>query len=350
MVSHWIYSLFYLSAELWSLVTLSVLFWGYVNQVTPYEEAKEFYPFCVLVGNCAGILSGQISRFLCHSMTEYISWQQTLQIIALMVIFSGAGIMAINRKLSKVDTPQKEEETNVKESVSFTESIASIFRSKPLLYIALLVVGFGLATNLIEVVWKESIKKVHSTPQSYNAYVNQLTSIIGISAVVVSFATRRFFRKFRWSQIALATPFVLFFTSLAFFLSLLFPPMHMESIASLFNTDSLVFAMTLGSIYYVFALTAKYAIFDTTKEVSYLAIGSEERMRAKAVIDSLGSRLGKSGASFIYQFLLIFSGTATGHLPFVSILCIFVIGASFLATKKLGVHVEGKEAKAFDAA
>src|ERR1700722_15993021 len=71
MICYWHYTLFYLTAELWSLLILSVLFWGYVNETTSFLEAKQFYPLCMFVGNFAGILSGQISHFLCHDLVNF---------------------------------------------------------------------------------------------------------------------------------------------------------------------------------------------------------------------------------------------------------------------------------------
>jgi len=70
MIGFWIYTFFYLAAELWAMMILTVLFWGYLNETTSLEQAKYFYPLCVLTGNCAGILSGQTSRFLCHSLID----------------------------------------------------------------------------------------------------------------------------------------------------------------------------------------------------------------------------------------------------------------------------------------
>ncbi len=224
MVSSWIYTFFYLMAELWAMMILSVLFWGYLNEITSPQQAKSFYPICVFVGNCAGILSGQTSCFLCHSLTEIFSWQETLQMMITIVIVCGIGIMGINRLLSSIDLPVLGKQSKKKISnLTFKESVVCIFQSRPLLCIALLVVGFGLTSNLIEVVWKETIKNVYPQPQAYNAYINQLTSIIGILAVCMSLLSRWIFRVFSWSKIALFTPISLFVTSFVFFFAMQLP-------------------------------------------------------------------------------------------------------------------------------
>jgi AAA family ATP:ADP antiporter len=99
----------------------------------------------------------------------------------------------------------------------------------------------------------------------------------------------------------------------------------------------------LGSIYYVLALTAKYTIFDMCKEMAFLSIDADERMRAKSVIDSVGSRLGKSGSSCLYQVLLVTFGSTAGHIPIIGVMVVVVIGISIIATKKLGRYMSNQE-------
>lgn len=344
MVCFWIYTFFYLAAELWSMMILTVLFWGYLNDNTSQEQAKSFYPICVFVGNCAGILSGQTSRFLCHSLMDVLTWQETLQLMVGIIIVCGIGIMGINRLLSLSEKVSLSLQTKKsKNTLTFKESLLCIVQSRPLLYIAILVVGFGLTSNLIEVVWKETIKSNHPLPQAYNAYVNQLTSLVGMLAVCMSLLSRLIFKKIKWSKIALFTPVSLFITSFVFFFFMQLPDEYITPFASYFNMNGLYLVMTMGSIYYVLALTAKYTIFDMCKEMAFLSINPSERMRAKSVIDSVGSRLGKSGSSCLYQFLLVLFGSTAGHIPFIGITAVFVIGVSIIATRKLGSHVANQQ-------
>jgi len=340
MIGYWIYSFFYLAAELWAMMILTVLFWGYLNETTSTQQAKSFYPLCVFAGNCAGILSGQTSHYLCHSLIDVLSWQETLQLMVAIIICSGFAIMAINRVLSLAEAPVVSDGVKKAKSViSFKESLLCVVQSRPLLCIAILVVGFGLTSNLIEVVWKETIKTNYPEPQAYNAYVNQLTSIIGILAVCFALLSRWIFKAFSWSTIALITPVSLFITSFAFFFSMQLTEDFLAPFASVLNMEAFYFVMTLGSVYYVLALTAKYTIFDMCKEMAFLSIDENERMRAKSVIDSVGSRLGKSGSSCMYQVLLVAFGSTAGHISIIGITAVFVIGISIIATRKLSGFV-----------
>lgn len=46
-------------AELWGSVVVSVLFWGFANQITTVKEAEDFYPLFGLGANVALIFSGR---------------------------------------------------------------------------------------------------------------------------------------------------------------------------------------------------------------------------------------------------------------------------------------------------
>ncbi|MFI5343715.1 MAG: Npt1/Npt2 family nucleotide transporter [Chlamydiales bacterium] len=338
MICHWIYSLFYLTAELWSMIILSVLFWGYVNEETSLKQAKQFYPICMFIGNCAGIISGQTSRLICQTLMNYVSWQQNLQVMISLVIVCGLGIMGISYRLSLYGSSQtwKAEE---RPSISFKESLLGIFQSPQLLCIAIMVVGFGLTSNLFEVIWKESVKNVYPLPHTYNAYMNQLTSLIGFLAVVMSLISRWIFKKISWSTIALLTPITLCGVCVIYFTTLHLSDKHLSALSTWFHMSPVYLIMTIGSFYYVLGLTAKYTIFDMSKEMAFLAISADVRTRAKSIIDSIGSRLGKSGASSIYQVLFITFGSTAGHVSFIGIFSILIIALSIGATKRLGHHL-----------
>lgn len=340
MIQYWFYTAFYLTAELWSMMILTTLFWGYVNSTSTIEDAKSFYPLCALVGNCAGIISGQSSSFLCRYFENHLPWEQILQALILIVIVLGIVVMGISRWLAAYDDADSPVQMKAaRPKVSYKESILSILRSKPLLYIATIVVGYALTSNLIEVVWKGSIKAVYPKPQEYNAYVNTLTSTIGVMAVIMALVIRWMFQRLSWSTMALITPVALFSTSILFFLAMHLPTNLLESVSSFVTVTPAYLIMSLGSLYYVLATTAKYTIFDTTKDIAFLTIEQEERMRAKSVIDCVGSRLGKSGASCLYQMLLVVFGATAGQISIIGTACILMISGVILSVYRLGGHV-----------
>lgn len=343
MISFWHFTFFYLMAELWSVLVLSILFWGYVNATTSLSDAAKFYPLCMFVGNFAGIISGQISHYISHHLTQIIAWQSALQMITLIVVACGLLIMVINRQITLHDVPLPKMLKEKKPSLSFKDSLLGVVNTPSVACIAILVVGFGITSNLIEVVWKENIKALYPLPHEYNAYINQLTSMIGVMAVCMALTSRWLLQALGWTRVALLTPFILFATSSCFFAALLLPQAMVAEIAAFFGVNSLCLVVMLGSFHYVLGLSAKYTIFDTTKEMAFLSIEAEERMQAKSIIDSIGSRLGKSGSSTLYQFLLIVFGSTAGHISIIGFFSIAMISISMVATKKLGGYLNAGE-------
>ena len=51
IIRHWPLSLFYVFSEMWSVVVLSMLFWGFANEVTSVDEAKRFYAIFAIAAN-----------------------------------------------------------------------------------------------------------------------------------------------------------------------------------------------------------------------------------------------------------------------------------------------------------
>ena len=61
LVRFWPVTSFYVASELWSSITLAVLFWGFANQVTKFSEAKKFYGWVNFFGNLSGIVASSFT-------------------------------------------------------------------------------------------------------------------------------------------------------------------------------------------------------------------------------------------------------------------------------------------------
>lgn len=83
---NWTYAVFYMLANLWGNVIVSLLFWGFANEISTVDEAKKYYPLFGMMANVALVFSGQ-----------YVKYVSQMPAVATTAVVSGV-------KLSKAAT------------------------------------------------------------------------------------------------------------------------------------------------------------------------------------------------------------------------------------------------------
>lgn len=359
MFRYWTFSSFYIMSELWSSAILSMLFWGFANEVTRVGEAKRFYGLIAIGLNMAAISSGQISVFLTKSclgskltFTDN-PWHQSVILLTSVVILSGLAILWIFHYMNKRVLPREnrlEGNPLKKEKIkmSMRENFAMLGRSKYLLSIAIIVLTYNLIINLVEVVWKDQVCQLYPNPNDYNAYMSQITTITGIISFFTSLLiSGQLIRRFGWTAGALITPVILLVTCIAFFF-FFFGKASMMGALAMLGTSPLALIVFFGSAQNCLSRASKFTLFDSTKEMAFIPLSIEDKLKGKAAIDGVGSRLGKSGGSLIHQVLLVIFTTisASAHIV-ASILFLaifFWIGAVLVLGKQFN-HIASTPAQ-----
>ena len=320
MFRYWVFTSFYVMSELWSNIILSMLFWGFANQVTKVGEAARFYGLFGIGANFSGVAAGGVSVWLSQiAYNPYLpygtnSWEQSMLLLIGLVIIAGLGSMVIfrwmNRSVLKdaltAETLQYDKE---KERLSLRESLRYLLGSKYLMCVAGIVVSYNLVINLIEVIWKHEVRALYPNPGDYNLYMNQVTTWIGVLATLSAlFISGNSLRKFGWTFTAMLTPAILFITSIGFF-SFFFLKESSSDMLLPFLGTPLMMVVFFGSCQNMMSRAAKYSVFDATKEMAFVPLQPECKVKGKAAIDGVCSRLGKSGGSLAHQMLLVLFST-----------------------------------------
>ena len=344
-VRHLNLTLFYVLCEMWSAVVLSMLFWGFANEVTKVNEAKRFYAIFALGANCSGIFSGQFAQWIknlnYNQALPYAPDNQWVFYQLVLVLLIGVVIIALfywlNRTvfhLEKVASLQLPKKTN---NFTMRECFAYLRKSRYLAYIVIIVVAYNIVYNLADVMWTYKVQQVYQNSKDVNAYMNQITSVTGIVSVVFAFiVSGNVIRCYGWTIAALITPVIWFLTSCGFFSGLIFDGMLAKEIFISLLGNPANFVLLLGSIQICFGRGCKYTVFDETKEIAFIPLPRNNQRKAKAIVDGLASRFGKSGGSLVYLVLFMLCGNLANIIPYVSLLILLSICIWIYAVVGLG--------------
>ena len=223
-----------------------------------------------------------------------------------------------------------------KPKLSVLDSFKYIFSSKYLGLIAVLVVAYGVSINLVEIVWKGILKEQYPNPNDYNTFMGAFSVTTGIVTMTIIMFFKGVVRRFGWQRGAMMTPIVLLITAILFYSFVLFKH-HMQPMAAIFGTTTLFMAVILGAIQNIASKSTKYALFDPTKEMAYIPLDQELKVKGKAAVDVIGSRFGKAGGGLISGSILVITAASNVIViaPFLFILVIATIFAWMYAVKNL---------------
>jgi len=232
IIRNWTYAVFYTMAELWGSVVVSLLFWGFANQVTKVEEAKRYYPLFGLGANVALIFSGLYVRFvsgLRRTSTAADPWAGSLKLLMGGVSAAGLVVLALFQYMQKkVMTdpecvpPSAVKQSKTKTSMGIKESASYLASSPYIRDLATLVICYGMSINIVEVSWKAKLKAAFPNPNDYSEFMGAFSSCTGAVTLFMMLAGQRIFKYFGWGAAALVTPTMLFITGAIFFSLILF--------------------------------------------------------------------------------------------------------------------------------
>lgn len=346
----WGFASFYVMAELWGSIMVSLLYWRFANKITTTSEAKRAYPIFGLVGNLGLILTG----FLLGQSMDEGSGSNTLGFTPVITstIASCIVIMVIYYWMVKnvVNDPElcpgeggKSKKSKVK--LSLVESFKMIFASKYLGLIAMLILCYGISINLIEGIWKDKVRALYPTKEGYARYMGQFQALQGAATIVFMLIGGNILRGVSWFTAAIMTPLMILITSVFFFLFVFFDTTISFYLAGIISTASpLAIGVAIGTWQNVLSKATKYSLFDSTKEMAYIPLDEESKNKGKAAVDIVGGRLGKSAGGIIQSsfFMLFHAFTFSQAAPYFAVFFIVVLIIWIICVNSLNKEYQNK--------
>lgn len=353
MCCNWTFTLFYVMCELWGSLVMTVLFWGFANEITRIHEARRFYSVLSIFSNIAAICAGQAANYFADknsifyklfSFTSSDDWERSMMSLIFIVVVSGIITMYTFRWMNKnVLTDQSFDELHQtkrdlkkKGRLSIKDSFSYLSNSKYLTCIAFIVLGYNLTINLAEVVYKERLRELYPLTSDYNVFLNNVTTSVGVVSTIMAIFMAKIISRFGWTRTALITPVIMLVTVVGFFSFLIFQDSLGAFAMALTGLSPLVISVYFGAAQNCFSKAMKYSVFDATKEMTFIPLDHEVKLKGKAAIDGVGSRLGKSGGSFLQQGLIVIFGSLTASASYVAFIIIAAIVGWVYAVKALG--------------
>jgi AAA family ATP:ADP antiporter len=354
----WSYGLFYVLAELWGSAILSLSFWQFANQITKTSEAKRMYAFFGLMAQFSLLFAGAVGRWSSDIRSKVLPgedpWQITLNYLMTVVVVCGICTMVLYRWIYKnvltdkrfYNKPELPGVKKEKAKTGLIESLKTIFTSPYLGLIAMLVICYGISVNVIEGLWKSQIKVRYTNENDYNTFMSNVTTWTGIMSIIMLIIGGNILRMFRWTIAAAITPCVFIVGGILFFSFVIFKD-NLAGMLSNIGTNPVAVAVILGAIIVTISKSTKYALFDLTKEMAYIPLDEEMKVKGKAVVDVVGGRLGKSGGAFCQVLLFSVVGSIMGTkatffqiVPYLFGVFLVIVTLWLLSVKSLGKKVE----------
>ncbi|XP_061347096.1 plastidic ATP/ADP-transporter-like [Gastrolobium bilobum] len=335
----WSFCLFYVMAELWGSVVISVLFWGFANQITTIDEAKRFYPLFGLGANVALVFSGRTVKYF-SNMRKSLGpgvdgWAISLKAMMSIVVVMGFAICFLYWWVNNyVPLPTRSKKKKEKPKMGTMESLKFLVSSKYIRDLATLVVAYGISINLVEVTWKSKLKAQFPSPNEYSSFMGDFSTATGIATFTMMLLSQYIFDKYGWGVAAKITPTVLLLTGVGFFSLILFGGPVAPVIAKLGMTPLLA-AVYVGAMQNIFSKSAKYSLFDPCKEMAYIPLDEDTKVKGKAAIDVVCNPLGKSGGALIQQFMILTFGSLANSTPYLGGVLLVIVLAWLAAAKSL---------------
>lgn len=336
MVENWPATLFYVVCELWPTALIAVLFWGFANQSFSTEEASRNYGLMKVGATASALCAGTLASLLTVKTSVQGCWEATFfrQIHAVTIL----GLMAIAifayMQRHVIPAPETPTPIETRKQRGLIHSIRIVMGDRRLICLAVLVLGYNMVYNCIDVLWKAQIREAYPNPNDLMRFISSLTAAVGTFALLAALSSSWIVRRLGWTALAVVTPAVMLILSTSFFSVLFFG--EGKTIAWGATAGPIGLLVMIGAAQNALTKACKYSVFDISKEIAFTSLDRETQWSGKTAIDGVGNDLGKTGASLTQQAFLLGFGNLSVAAPWLAAIVFVVLFAWLYAVKELG--------------
>lgn len=181
---------------------------------------------------------------------------------------------------STIDTTQKAKKVKYpislkKRKPTLRDSMRELSKSKELRSMAIMVVCYNTCIELTEVLWKGLLRKSLPTKAAYMNYMAKFSQRVGAISFVLQFFASSIIRRVGWKFAALTPPLAMTLLAVPFFVS----------VAVGVDICPLSISLAIGTWQNIISKVTKYSMFDPCKEMAYIPLGPEAKIKGKAAVE-----------------------------------------------------------------
>jgi len=337
MLYYWPYTVFYILAELWPSIMLTLMFWQIANQIYSVEEAKTYYPLLALSGEIGAATGGMAITFISSSYTGN-NWEDSIRYFSFLILVSGLLIgllsyLLINRLIGAIIVDGNR---RVIPQAGIFDNIKYLLLSKHIRFIAIILVCYGITINIFESTWEKQLSLSFTNSADYCHFIGKVQIALSLSAICLDLVSSRILKRVSTVTAMLITPILIIVTGIPFFLSAMSYSKELPY-STYLGLNLLWISVFIGTIQNILVKATKYSFLDPVKETVFIPLGDELKTKGKAITDVIGERLGNTGGSFMQWLMLslISGANITTIIPYLFIVFLLVIILWFYSLAQL---------------
>lgn len=315
---NWVYCLNYIFSEMIGTLMLGATFWQLANFYSSYDEKKRFYAFYALFAQIgsygAGFLMEKIGLFIKQTgkLNEGVAIiTLSLFITALTIVAAVTYFFKVTLKnpLYAADIANNDKKKHKKKVTNWKESVQNLKDHPTLILVCLLTVWYGICSTSMETFWKGKVSELYG--KDMMIFMGQYYQITSIATFLFTLICGSLVRIFPWFVVAVITPVVVLFASFCLFG--VGNPMFSGFFEKILHVNPLWLVVMVGAAVLIFFKSAKYALFDPTKEIFIGAQSEENSIQVKSLETAVG-RMGKGGSAVIQTCILAIPGMTMNNM------------------------------------
>lgn len=186
---------------------------------------------------------------------------------------------------------------------------------------------------------------MYPTKSEYMTFMAGFSQKVGTVALVLQLLAPRIIGRLGWKGTSILTPVIMMALVVPFFVSaILLQRNGGVGVDEGLGTSTsgrvvtLTAALAFGTWQIIASKVTKYSLFDPCKEIAYIPLDPELKVKGKAAVEVMGARLGRSLGSLSQQLLVLSvgGGSMMDCIPFVGVLYMTTVGFWLRAVCVLG--------------